>query len=105
MGLAYTCRSAKVAPRFGYLEVTFKVVRADIGPWLAATSRPMGFRSSFRDWASELTNFAPEVAAMALARALDESRLPTDAATCSKSAALDGCLEQSVRVAHESKVL
>jgi integrase len=33
---------------------------------------PHGFRSSFRDWASERTNFAREVAEMALAHVIDD---------------------------------
>jgi integrase len=47
-----------------------------------------GFRSSFRDWAAERTAFAPHVAELSLAHASGlASSAPTDAATCSISAA------------------
>ncbi len=47
-----------------------------------------GFRSTFRDWASERTNFPREVCDMALAHAVRERpKPPTGAATCLKSGA------------------
>jgi integrase len=45
-----------------------------------------GFRSSFRDWVAECTNYPREVAEMALPmRWATKSKLPTAAATCSRS--------------------
>ncbi len=45
-----------------------------------------GFRSSFRDWASETTDFPSEVVEMALAHTVEpRSSGPTGAATCSRS--------------------
>jgi integrase len=37
---------------------------------LAVNATPHGFRSSFRDWAAERTNFPPEIAETALAHAV-----------------------------------
>jgi integrase len=46
---------------------------------------PHGFRSTFRDWASERTNYPRDVAEMALAHAIGEGwRLPIVAAICSR---------------------
>ena len=38
----------------------------------ASSPRPLGFRSSFRDWAAERTAFAREVCEMALAHAIGD---------------------------------
>jgi integrase len=46
------------------LEKVTKRIRADI--------TPHGFRSTFRDWAAECTNFAREVAEMALAHKISD---------------------------------
>ena len=47
-----------------------------------------GFRSTFRDWAAEQTNFPREVAEMALSHAIgDKVERPIAAATCSRSGA------------------
>jgi hypothetical protein len=40
--------------------------------WVAATSRFMGFRATFKTWASERTNFAREVIEAALAHAISD---------------------------------
>ena len=46
-----------------------------------------GFRSSFRDWAAERTNFPSEVAEMALAHVVStRSRRPIGGAICLRSA-------------------
>ena len=47
-----------------------------------------GFRSTFRDWASETTGFPHEVCEMALAHTIgNKAEVPIGAATCSTSAA------------------
>lgn len=52
-----------------------------------------GFRSTFRDWASEHTHHSPESVEMALAHSSPtKSRLPTGAATCSKATRSHGPL-------------
>lgn len=49
---------------------------------------PHGFRSCFKDWVSERTNFPNIVSEMALRHTIDSkvARKPIDAATCSPSA-------------------
>ncbi len=51
-----------------FSENRFLNARSDIGYEERCT--PHGFRSSFRDWVAEETNFPPEVAEMALAHAI-----------------------------------
>jgi integrase len=50
-------------------ENRFLVARNALG-FTKDQCTPHGFRSSFRDWVSEETNFSPEVAEMALAHAI-----------------------------------
>ena len=62
-----------------------------------------GFRSSFRDWAGEVSNFPREVAEAALAHTVGDAtgaRRPSPAATPRRSgAADDGCLGEALPVA------
>jgi integrase len=58
-----------------------------------------GLRSSFRDWAGELTTFPWEVAEAALAHAVgDETELAYKARRCAREAPqADGCLGELLR--------
>jgi len=48
----------------------WKLLQQDMG--YGKTATPHGFRSSFRDWAAERTNFPNEVAEMALAHVVSD---------------------------------
>ena len=50
-------------------ENRFLVARDSLG-YTSKQCTPHGFRSSFRDWVAEATNFSPEVAEMALAHTI-----------------------------------
>jgi integrase len=57
------------------LELMRGMKREDGKPWSdrhGDAAVPHGFRSSFRDWASELTNYPREVVEMSLAHAIDD---------------------------------
>jgi integrase len=68
-------RRGKSLSNMSMLELVRGMTRADGKPWTDHRGRmavPHGFRSTFRDWAAERTNFPAEVAKMALAHAIED---------------------------------
>lgn len=68
-------KRGKPLSNMAMLELMRGMARADGKPWTDREGRvavPHGFRSSFRDWASERTTFPGEVVEMALAHAISD---------------------------------
>ena len=75
-----------IAGRRALLDMTLSAVLRRI----KVDAVPHGFRSTFRDWRAERTEFPGEVAEMALARAIgDKVEAAYSAGICSRSG---GCL-------------